>query len=250
MVAAFLVYEGRIAHPLVPLRVFRERNLAGGSAIQSLLIVAMSGWFFFSSLYMEHVLGYSASATGAAFMPATVVIGVLSLGVCAKLMDVVGARAVLIAGLVLVVAGLSWWSQIPEDGGFAGHVLPGMVLMGLGAGLAFMPLITIAMSDTTRRDSGLASGLVNTSQQLGGALGLAVLASVSTGRTDSLVGAGTREAAASLSGYHLAFIIAAGAGLVAIVGTVAILRHTNREAHGDPHDPAVADAIEHHGMLF
>jgi EmrB/QacA subfamily drug resistance transporter len=219
--AAFVTRQARIANPLMPLRLFRSRNVAGANAIQALLVAGMFGMFFLGALYLQRVLGYDALQVGFAFLPATIVMGTLSLGFSERLIMRFGPRTTLIPGVAAVGVGLLLFARTPVDGTFVTDLLPPMLLIGLGVGTAFPALMTLAMSGATPSDSGLASGLVNTSMQVGGAIGLAVLATLATERTDSLLSGGTSHAAALNSGYHVAYLV--GAGLVAIALAVAVV---------------------------
>jgi EmrB/QacA subfamily drug resistance transporter len=224
LLVGFVVREATARNPLMPLGVFRSRNLAGANVIQALMVAGMFGMFFLGALYLQRVLGYDALEIGLAYLPLTLVIGTLSLGFSARLITRFGARATLIPGLVLVAAGLALFARVPVDGSYATDLLPVMVLLGTGAGLSFPALMTLAMSGATRNDSGLASGLVNTSLQVGGALGLAVLATLSTTRTDDLLASGQATATALTSGYHLAFLVGAGLAVAAIGVALTVLR--------------------------
>jgi EmrB/QacA subfamily drug resistance transporter len=228
--AAFLVRESRTPNPLIPLRIFGSRNVSGANLIQMLMVAGLFGMFFLGSLYLERVLGYGALEIGLAFLPVAVLIGILSLGFSARLNTRFGARATLIPGLVLVVIGLLWFARAPIDASYVVDLLPTMVLFGVGAGLAFPSLMTLAMSGATRSDSGLASGLVNTSLQVGGALGLAVLATLSTTRTETLLASGEPTASALTDGYQLAFLIGAGLVTAAIAVAISVLRPEAVEA--------------------
>jgi MFS family permease len=204
----------------VPLRIFRSRNLSGANAIQALMVAGMFGMFFLGALYLQKVLGFTSLEVGLGFLPVTGIIGVLSLGFSAKLNLRFGARATLLPGLTFIAAGLLLFSRISVDGNYWTEVLPAMVLIGSGAGLSFPSLMGLAMSGVEPSDAGLASGLVNTTLQVGGAIGLAVLATMSTERTSDLTAAGHSTAAALTGGYQLAFLI--GAGLVAIAIGIAL----------------------------
>jgi EmrB/QacA subfamily drug resistance transporter len=223
LIAGFVAREATAAHPLVPLRIFRSRTVAGANLVQILMVAGLLGMFFLGALYLQRVLGYGALQVGLAFLPVALGIGTLSLGASARLITRFGARATLVPGLVLVAAGLALFRRAPLGADYATDLLPVMVLLGIGAGLAFPALMTLAMSSATPSDSGLASGLVNTTQQVGGALGLAVLATLSTTRTEGLRAAGDAPDAALLGGYHLAFAIAALLVLAALVAAVTIL---------------------------
>jgi EmrB/QacA subfamily drug resistance transporter len=224
LLVAFLVRESRIENPLMPLRVFRSRNVSGANLVQMLLVAGLFGMFFLGVLYLQRVLGYDAIETGLAFLPVALLIGAISLGVSERLTTRFGARATLIPGLALVFAGLLLFTRAPVDGSYLSDVLPSMILLGTGAGLSFPALTTLAMSGATQRDAGLASGLINTSLQVGGSLGLAVLATLATSRTGSLRAGGDSLASALTGGYHLAFVIGAGLLLVAVSVAVVVLQ--------------------------
>ena len=238
LLAGFLIREARTANPLMPLRIFRSRNLSGANALQILLVPGMFGSFFLGALYLERVLGYSALEIGLAFLPGTLIMGTMSLRYADRLAARFGAKRTLLAGLVLVCVGLLLFARAPVGGTYLVDVLPVMIVFGFGIGMAFPPLMTLAMSGATMEDAGLASGLVNTAAQVGGALGLAVLATVSASRSDELAGAGEALASALTSGYHLAFVI--GAALVAAAFVVAARVLTEPEGM-----PAHAAAAEH-----
>jgi EmrB/QacA subfamily drug resistance transporter len=209
LLAAFVWREATASTPLLPLRIFRSRNVTGANVVQALLVSGALGMFFLAVLYLQRVLGFDALETGVAFLPVSLVIGVLSLGFSARLNLRFGARAVLVPGMVLVALGLAWLTRAPVDGAYAVDVLPAMVLLGTGAGVSFPALMTLAMSGANDADAGLASGLVNTTMQVGGALGIAVLATLASSRTDSLRDSGARAADALTGGYHLAFTVSA-----------------------------------------
>jgi EmrB/QacA subfamily drug resistance transporter len=230
LLAAFLVREATARNPLVPLRIFRSRNISGANLIQVVSVAGMFGMFFMGALYLQNVLGYDALQTGLAFLPATVIMGTLSLGYSHKLVMRFGAKATLVPALGLIGAGLLAFTLAPVDGQYVTHVLPVMVLLGVGAGLAFPALMTLAMSGATPTDAGLASGLVNTTAQVGGALGLAVLATLASTRTGDLQAAGDPLDAALNGGYHLAFAIGAVLIAVAIVVGIVVLESEPRAA--------------------
>jgi EmrB/QacA subfamily drug resistance transporter len=224
LIGTFVRRQARTANPLIPLRIFRSRNVSGANIVQALMVAGLFGIFFLGSLYMERVLGYGPLEIGLAFLPVALLIGVLSLGFSARLNTRYGARATLIPGLVLLVAGLALFTGVPVDGRYVPDILPSMILLGIGAGLTFPSLMTLAMSGATQSDSGLASGLVNTSLQVGGALGLAVLATLSTTRSDNLIASGEPTASALTDGYQLAFIIAAGLVVAAVAVALTVLQ--------------------------
>jgi EmrB/QacA subfamily drug resistance transporter len=221
LLAGFVVRQARIANPLMPLRIFRSRNVSGANLVQALLVAGMFGFLFLGTLYLQRVLGYDALQTGLAILPVALVIGALSLGVSARLNTRFGARRVLVPGVAIIAVGLVGLSRVPVDGRYVVDFLPITLLLGVGVGLALPALTSLAMSDATPSDSGLVSGLFNTTQQVGGALGLAVLATLSTSRSTSLRSDGMDKAAALTGGYHLAFAV--GAGLVAASLVVALL---------------------------
>jgi EmrB/QacA subfamily drug resistance transporter len=247
LLAAFVARQARTANPLVPLRMFRSRNVTGANLVQMLMVAGLFGMFFLGVLYLQGVLGYDAIETGLAFLPVSVLIGVLSLWLSPKLNERFGARATLLGGLVLLVAALGLFARAPLDAGYVVDLLPSMVLFGIGAGLAFPALTTLGMSGATAEDSGLASGLVNTSLQVGGAVGLAVLATLSATRTDSLLADGESAAEALTGGYRFAFVVAAGLVVVAVGLASTVLRSEARaaaeaEASAGTADPAYSEA--------
>ncbi|MDQ1671886.1 MAG: hypothetical protein QOC98_448 [Frankiaceae bacterium] len=230
LLVGFVLRESSTPHPLMPLRIFRSRNVSGANVIQVFGVVGMFGMFFLGALYLQRVLGYDALEIGLAFLPVTVVMGTLSVRYTEPLVTRFGARRTLIPGLVLIVIGLALFSLAPVDGGYLVHVFPSMLLFGTGAGLCFPALMTLAMSGATPEDAGLASGLINTSAQIGGALGLAVLATLSTGRSEDQLAHGAPAASALVSGYHLAFWIAAALVSLAIVVALTVLRPERTES--------------------
>ncbi len=244
LLAGFVAREARARTPLIPLRIFRSRNVSGANAVQMLMVSGLFGMFFLGALFLQRVLGYDALEVGLAFLPVAVLIGAFSLRVSPQLIMRFGARTTLVPGLVLIVAGLLLFARAPVDAEYIVDVLPVMVLLGVGAGLVFPALMTLAMSGATRSDSGLASGLVNTTQQVGGALGLAVLATLSTTRSDDLLAGGESKASALTDGYHLAFLV--GAGLVAfgILLAVTVLGPGTIAEEAEPAEEAVPDQAQ------
>jgi EmrB/QacA subfamily drug resistance transporter len=230
LLIAFIVRETRVGNPLIPLRIFRSRNLSGANVIQALSVAGMFGMFFLGALYLQRVLGYDALEIGLAFLPATIVMGALSLRYSERLIMRFGARRTLLPGLVLIGVALALFTQAPVDGSYVRHVLPVVILLGFGAGTAFPALMTLAMSGTTHDDAGLASGLVNTTAQVGGALGLAVLATLSATRSEKLIDGGEATASALAGGYHLSFLIGATLVMVAIIVALTILQPQEQEA--------------------
>jgi EmrB/QacA subfamily drug resistance transporter len=224
LLVGFIARQATSAKPLLPLRILRSRNVAGANLIQVLMVAGMFGMFFLGALYLEKVLDYDPLQIGLAFLPVAVGIGGLSLGASARVNARFGERNVLVGGLVLVAAGLALFTRAPVDASYLADVFPAVTLMGIGAGIGFPAMMTLAMSDATKDDSGVASGLVNTTQQMGGALGLAVLATMATSHTNGLLAEGTPVVAAMTSGYRVAFGIAAVLVAVAAVLAVTVLR--------------------------
>ena len=214
---AFVVRQATAGAPLLPLRVFRSRNVAGSNVLQLLIVAGLFGFFFLYSLYLRRVLGYDAVQTGLAFLPVTLSIGALSLGWSAWLPARFGPRAVVVTGLSLAAAGLAIFAVAPLDGSYVATIFPAMLLLGIGMGAAFPSVMMFAMSSATASDSGVTSGLINTTAQVGGALGLAILATVSTSHTHQLLASGTGNAPALAGGYHLAFAIGAACVVIAVV---------------------------------
>jgi len=209
LLALFLAIEARVQHPLMPLALFRKRNVTIANAIGVLWAAAMFAWFFISALYMQRVLDYAPFQVGLAFLPANLIMAVFSLGLSARIVMRFGIRRPIGVGLLLAAIGLLLFARAPVAGHFVVDVLPGMMLLGIGAGVAFNPVLLAAMNDVEPSDSGLASGIVNTSFMMGGALGLAVLASLAAAQTGGEPGA-TQDARAALTdGYHVAFLFGA-----------------------------------------
>jgi EmrB/QacA subfamily drug resistance transporter len=246
LLAVFLVLESRVRSPLVPLGLFRLRNVAISNVVGVLWAAGMFAWFFLSALYLQLVLGYSPLQVGLAFLPGNVIMGALSVGLSAKLVMRFGIRPPLATGLLLASVGLLLFARAPVDGSFVVDVLPSMILLGLGAGMAFNPVLLAAMSDVDQSEAGLASGVVNTSFMMGGALGLAVLASLAASRTESLLASGDGELAALTGGYHVAFAVGAlFAALAAAIGGLQLRADKPVAAHeGDAAvgPPAAAEA--------
>jgi EmrB/QacA subfamily drug resistance transporter len=239
LLAVFLLIEARVAAPLMPLGLFRLRSVATANVVGVLWAAAMFAWFFISALYMQLVLGYSPLQVGLAFLPANLIMAAFSLGLSARLVMRFGIRAPLAAGLVLAAAGLALFGFSPVEGRFVVHVLPGMVLLGLGCGMALNPVLLAAMSEVAPSDSGLASGIVNTSFMMGGALGLAVLASIAAGRTEALLGSGVPSPVALTGGYAVAFAVGAVFAAAAALLSALLLRAA-RLPQAQPSAEAVA----------
>jgi MFS family permease len=228
LLVSFVALETRLSNPIMPLRIFRVRGLAASSLIRGLLITGMYASFFIGVLYLQHVRGYEVLHTGLAFLPQTLSVAALSFGVTARLVNRFGARPPLLAGLVTCAAGLALLMRLGAGASYVTGVLPAFVLIGLGAGLSFMPLLTIAMGNVPAADAGMASGIINTSLQLSAALGVAVLGTVSTEHTRALAAAGEPHTAALLGGYHLAFLIALACAGAAVIAALITLREPRR----------------------
>jgi EmrB/QacA subfamily drug resistance transporter len=245
LVAAFVLRQARIEKPLMPLRLFHSRNVTGANIVMALLVVGMFGLFFLGALYLQLVLGYEPLEVGLAFLPGSLLMGVLSLGFTDKLNMRFGARRVLTAGLGLLLVAMLLFARTPVDGNYIVDVFPAMFIFGAGAGVAFPALMMLAMSGATPQDAGLASGLVNTTGQVGGAIGLALLATISAERTDSLLASGEGRLEALLGGYHVAYLIGAALAVVAIIAAVTVLREESpatATARGDAHVPHPSEA--------
>jgi len=223
-VAAFVARQARIANPLMPLRLFRSRNVAGANVVMALLVAGMFAMFFLGALYLQRILGYDPLEVGLAFLPATIVMGTISLRYSERLNMRFGARATLLPGMASIAAGLLLFARTPVDGSYITDVVPAVALIGLGAGLGFPSLMTLAMSGATPSDSGLASGLINATVQVGGAIGLAVLATIATERTDGLRVDRESAAAALNPGFHLAYLVGAVLVSAAFVVAFTVLR--------------------------
>jgi EmrB/QacA subfamily drug resistance transporter len=230
LLAAFLAIEARVASPLMPLRMFRVRSFSISSVVGALWAAAMFAWFFISALYMQLVLGYSPMQVGLAFLPSNLIMAAFSLGLSAKMVMRFGIRGPIAAGLGLSAIGLALFAASPVDGSFMVHVLPGMLLLGLGCGMALNPVMLAAMGEVAPTESGLASGILNTSFMMGGALGLAVLAALSAARTENLLAAGAASPAALTSGYQWAFAV--GAAFAALAAALAWLLPAGAQTAG------------------
>ncbi len=223
LMVAFATVERRTTAPLVPPGIFaRSRNLTVSNVVMALSVVGMVGWFFFSALYFQRVLGYDSLATGLAYLPATIALGVISQGPAAWAVNRFGIKPTIVGGLSLMALGLLIFARTPADGSFLVDVLPGMLFLGVGAAFGFMAVILASTSGVPDNEAGLASGLVNTSQQMGGALGLASLAAVAAVYTANL--ASPKTATALNAGYHAAFLMGAGCVILGAFLAATLLR--------------------------
>jgi EmrB/QacA subfamily drug resistance transporter len=235
LLALFLAIQARAAAPLMPLSLFRLRNVSTANVVAVLWAAAMFAWFFLSALYLQLVLSYSPLQVGLAFLPANLIMGAFSYSLSAKTVNRFGIRGPMAAGLLLAAGGLALFAVAPADGRFLVHVLPPMLLLGFGAGVAFNPVLLAAMNDVKPEEAGLASGVVNTAFMMGGALGLAVLASLAAARTADLTAAGLDGQAALNGGYQAAFLAgAACAALAALIGAVFIKPRPALAGGGEP----------------
>lgn len=234
LMTAFAAVERRTKAPLVPPGIFASsRNLTVSNVVMALAVIGMVGWFFFSALYLQRVLGYGSLATGLAYLPATVVMGLLSYNAAGRAVTRFGMKPMILVGMGLMAAGLLFFVRAPVEGNFLADVLPGMLLLGMGPPLAFIAVILAATTGVPESEAGLASGLVNTSQQMGGALGLAVLAAVAAVYTASI--AGSRPTILALNaGYHAAFLAAAGCIILGALIAVTLLQPPKRAKNTDP----------------
>jgi EmrB/QacA subfamily drug resistance transporter len=253
LVAAFVFRQSRLEHPLMPLRLFKARNVVGANVVMAFLVAGMFAMFFLGALYLQRVLGYDPLEVGLAFLPSTVVMGMMSLRYSEKLIMRFGAKRTLVASLVFIGAGLLLFARTPVDGTYLLDVVPPVVLIGLGAGMGFPSLMMLSMSGASMQDSGLASGLINTTVQVGGAIGLAVLATLASDRTDGLLADGESALSALNSGFHVAYLIGAGLVAVAFAVAVTVLRDPSPEAMAAAHgggqevggepEPALAELV-------
>ncbi|MCF2532512.1 MFS transporter [Yinghuangia soli] len=251
LIAGFAVRQAKASTPLLPLRVFRSRNVSGANLVQILTIAAMFGFQVLVVLYMQHVLGYGAAKTGWAMLPTAVAIGAVSLGLSAKLIGRFGARNVLVAGLLILTAGMLYLARIPVQGSYLVDLLPVFALIG-GGGLVLPGLATLAMSDARPEEAGVVSGLFNTTQQIGAALGVALLNTLSTSRAEDLLADGKDTATALTGGYHLAFGVGTALLAAATILSLVILRTPKAAGSGEiassdgtPADTAAAQPLVH-----
>ena len=249
LLAAFIAREATARNPLIPLRIFRSRNVSGANLIQALLVAGMYGMFFLGALYLERILRYRPLEIGLAFLPSTLVMGTLSIRYTERLIMRFGAKTLMVPGLLMIMAGLLLFARTPVDANYWIDIFPAVVVIGAGVGTCFPALMTISMSGATPEDAGLASGLVNTTLQVGGALGLAVLATLSTTRTEHLREAGSSFASALNGGYHLAYLIGATLVLASLVITVVVLKPVQQPqaAAGDERAPSGEPAYSEAG---
>ena len=241
LIATFVFIEARSRSPLVPLSFFRKRTPTGANIIGFGLGTMIFGAFFMLSLYMQQVLGYSAMQTGVGYL-AVALTAVVAAGASQALVTKLGVKPVLMTGMVLLGLGLAFFSQVSVGGSYVSDLLPGFLLIGVGMGFSFVPISIAALAGITSTEAGLASGLINTSQQIGGALGIAILATVSTTRTDNLLASGAEQAAALTGGFGLAFWVAAAFAVVSLVATIVLLRRDDLAVVEEEQQPLRAAA--------
>src|SRR5271154_3592157 len=224
LLGAFFTLESRISNPIMPLRILRLRMLMGSSLVRGLLVTGMFSAFFLGALCLERVLGYDAIDTGLAFMPLTISIAAMSMGISAKAVDRFGPLNTLAAGLMGIVVGLLLLSVQGVGASYFPGLFFAFLALGLGAGASFLPLLTIGMADAPKRDAGLASGIINVSVQLFGAIGLATLGTIATDHTKALTASGHSLDSALTGGYHLAYLVAATFVTLGILAAFFLLR--------------------------
>lgn len=245
LLLAFVARQAKAPHPLLPLRVFRSRNVPAAMGIQALMVAGMFSFQFLCVLYLQKVLGFDEMHTGLGIFPVSVAIGALSLGLSPKLIARFGPRAVLLPGLSLIAAGLAALGRVPASGSYAADILPALLPLGIGFGLAMPALATLAMSAATPKDSGIASGMFNTMQQIGAAFGLAVLSTLANAHTDALLAGGAGTASALTGGYQLAFRIGACLVAAALLPAAALLRSSAPAQHPAIKEVPVAENAAH-----
>ena len=237
LVGAFVARQARIANPLMPLRLFRSRGVTGANLTMAFMVAGMFAMFFLGALYLQRVLGYDPLQVGLAFLPSSVLMGVISLRYTERMIMRFGAHNVLLPGVVSIGIGLLLFARTPVDGTYLADVLAPTALIGVGAGVAFPSLMQLSMSGVDMQDMGMASGLVNSTVQVGGAIGLAVLATLSASRTEDLAAAGGTAAAALNGGYHIAYLVGAGLVLGALVAALTLLRPRGEQPAGPLAEP-------------
>lgn len=229
LLALFVRNESRVEHPLMPLRLFKIRNVLGANLTQLPIMMSMFSMFFFLTLYIQNVMHFMPVKAGLSFLPVTIVIGIMS-GVVANLVGKIGYKKILIVAPLLIAVSLLMFAQLPAAGGsYLTDVLPGLIIMSIGLGMSFVSLTIAATSGVPAKDSGLASGILNTSQQIGGALGLAILSGVSASKISSELAKGTDPANALIQGFHNAFYVGALFAVLASLAALTLLKHTKGE---------------------
>jgi EmrB/QacA subfamily drug resistance transporter len=228
LLAAFVALQARLRNPIMPLRILRLGSLTGSSLVRGMAATGMFTAFFLGALYLEHVLGYSPSRTGMAFLPQTLAVAVLSMGITARLSQRFGARRLLAFGLATMIGGLVLLSRTGEHDSYFPRLFAAFLMLGIGGGTSFMPLLTIAMAEVPGRDAGLASGIINVSMQVSAAIGLAALGAIATGHSQGLLARGYTLTSSLTAGYDLAFTVAAACVAVGLIGSLVVLRSPDR----------------------
>jgi EmrB/QacA subfamily drug resistance transporter len=234
MTIGFVVLEGRLSHPMMPLRIFRIHSLVNSSTVRGFLIAGVFSTNFFGAIYLEEVLGYSPALTGLAYLPFSITLGIMSLGITSRLVVRFGRRRILLTGMILATAGLVTLSRIGDHPGFLTTVLPSFLLLGVGVGLAFVPLLAFGMADVPKEDVGLGSGVISASTQMSAALGLAIFSTLATSRAHAIESAGGSKAAGLVGAYRLVFLIAAACVGVGTVLAAVVMRESAPEADTSP----------------
>jgi EmrB/QacA subfamily drug resistance transporter len=245
LMLAFFHLESRIAKPIMPPRILKLRSLTTSSIVRGLSFTAMYAVFFFGALYLERVMGYDPLRTGIAFLPLTLAMAIMSLGLTSRLLARFGAMRLLIPGMTAVILGLLVLSRVGSHAVYATSLLPAFLLLGVGMSVSAVPLLTIAMADVPRTDAGIASGVVNVSMWLASSTGLAVFGTLAANRSTSLLGTGTPTAQALVAGYHETFFIGAVLAALALLVTLTVLRSSARSAGPAPSGASVAEEAEH-----
>lgn len=242
LIGVFLAIESHFSRPLVPLRIFKIRNLTVANLVFMLWTACMGAWFYILALYMQLVLGYRPLQISVAFLPMSLIVGGFSLGLSARIVSRFGIRWPLSVGILIGAVGFALFARIPAEGSLFADLLPGMILLGLGVGIAVNPLLLAAMQDVAPTETGLASGIINAGSQMGGAIGIALLASVSAAHTNKLVAVGTAVPEALASGYRVAFWSASACAMIALFGTL-FVRIRVPASRGTIEDPTDGEAL-------
>jgi EmrB/QacA subfamily drug resistance transporter len=245
LMSAFLLLESRVAKPIMPLRIFKLRSLTASSVVRGLTFAAMFAVFFFGALYLEKVLGYAPLRTGIAFLPMTVAMAVMSLGLTSRLLIRFGPMKLLVPGMTAAIVGLVLLSQTPVHANYFVSILPAFLLLGMGMSISAVPLLTIAMADVPKNDAGLASGIVNVSMWLASSVGLAVFGTLAASKTTSLIARGQNQAAALVAGYHVVFLIGAILAAMGLIVTLLVLRAPAKEVVGTQSAPSTESEMDH-----
>ena len=245
LMVGFFLLESRIEKPIMPMRILKLRSLTTSSIVRGLSFTAMYAVFFFGALYLERVMGYDPLRTGIAFLPLTLAMAIMSLGVTSRLLARFGPMKLLIPGMIAVIVGLLVLARADTHAVYAASILPAFLLLGVGMSVSAVPLLTIAMADVPRSDAGVASGVVNVSMWLASSAGLAVFGTLAASRTTSLLRGGSSNAEALVGGYHETFFIGAILAALALLVTVLVLRGSARGAAPAPTGASVSDEAEH-----